>query len=65
MEIAQHGSALGEIAYREPISSKCKFQDSHIYLEKWVSFGQESIPEGSHPLEKPPHHHDCPTTGSL
>ena len=36
MDTARHGSALGEIAYREPIGSGRKFQDGHICLEKWV-----------------------------
>lgn len=31
METARHGSALGEIAWRESIGSRCKFQDkSHL-----------------------------------
>ena len=60
-----NSSALGEITYREPIGSRCKFQDNHICPEKWVLSGQVYILERPHPPKKLPHYYDNPTKGSL
>ena len=60
-----NSSALGEIAYQEPIGSGCKFQDNHICPEKWVLSGQVYILERPHPPKKLPHYYDDPTKGSL
>ena len=56
---------MGEIAYREPIGNKSKFQDNHICPEKWVLSGQVYILERPHPPKKLPHYYDNPTKGSL